>query len=85
MARDGSNAGELNAAPGAAAPAVTAEQRAFTADFLNSASQLLMFLEAQLDALRQADRPDVAPIIDACDGAVHDVRIHLRSMRNSGE
>jgi len=85
MAGNGSNSGELSTAPSAAASAVTAEQRAFTAEFLNSASQLLMFLEAQLDALRQTDRPDVEPIIDACDGAVHDVRIHLRSMRGSGE
>jgi hypothetical protein len=85
MAGNCSDSGEPKAVTGVAAPTMTAERRAFTVDFLNSASQLLMFLEAQLDELRQADRPDVEPIIDACDGAVHDVRIHLRSMRNGGE
>jgi hypothetical protein len=83
MAGNGPDSGSKNAAPDAPGAEVGSERQAITNEFLSSASQLLLLLEGQLDALRRADRPDVEPIIDACERAVDEVRGQLGLLRTA--
>lgn len=83
MAGNGADSGAKNATSDARRAEVSSERQAITNEFLSSASQLLLLLEGQLNTLREADRPDVEPIIDACERAVDEVRGQLGLLRTA--